>query len=237
MKIAILSDIHANSFALQSVLNEIDRQKIQKLIILGDIFGYYPWAVETYQMLSSRTATAIKGNHDVLVLQKDMPNPCPPYWRAAKDNERTLKEKCPAAITWLKNLDLKMEMAIEDISFSLFHGTPDDPSEGRFFPDNEETYPWFPKKREILLLGHTHYPLEKSFPEGGMIINPGSVGQPRDGDPNSSWCILETKNLSVNWQRTKYNYQEPIELLEKMNWDRRSIAALQKTTKGKLLTT
>lgn len=234
MKIAILSDIHSNKYALKAVLTEIDKLKISKVIILGDFFGYYPWAVDTYQMILKREKIGIKGNHDALISENKNPTPLPSYWPAILDNRKQLKSYCPEALGWLEDLSYQKKIIIENLKFLLFHGTPDDPAEGRFYPDDQNEFPWFSKKNEVLLLGHTHYPLFKQLPTGGVIINPGSVGQPRDGNPYPSWCVFDTKDSSVSWRRTKYNYRHAIKELEKLNWDNRSILALQKTTQGAL---
>ncbi len=234
MKIAILSDIHSNAHALTAVLKKVDQIKVSRIIILGDIFGYYPWAVETYKLISHRETIIIKGNHDALVYEQKIPEPCPVYWKTAKDNEKKLKAKYPQALKWLKTLKFQNEKIIEDIKFLMFHGTPENPKEGRFYPDNAQSFSWFPGQGEIVLLGHTHYPMERRIPLGGIILNPGSVGQPRDGNPFPSWCVLDTRDLSIVWERTKYDYLKAIKELEDLNWDKRFIMALQKTLKGSL---
>ena len=104
MKLAIIGDIHSNKHAFKSVFQEINRLNISKIIVLGDVFGYYPWAVEVYKMISKLDIIAIKGNHDVFVIQKNRPDPTPIYWEAAKDNEKKLTSKYPEALEWLRNL-------------------------------------------------------------------------------------------------------------------------------------
>jgi len=234
MKLAIISDIHANKYALKNVLREIENLNISKIIILGDIFGYYPWAAEVYKMISELDAIAIKGNHDALVIQKGQPSPIPRYWEAAKHNERTLASKCPEALEWLGSLKCNGEAIVDKVKFLLFHGTPYDTCNGRYYPDTDGEFQWFPGKGEIVLLGHTHYALKKATLEGGLIINPGSVGQPRDGNPHASWCVLETNSQSVFWKRTKYDYMKAVKELEKLEWKKSWILALQKNYKGPL---
>jgi len=234
MRIAILSDIHSNKYALTAVLQEINNLNISKIIILGDIFGYYPWAVETYKMLPKIDFFSLKGNHDVFVTQRNKPDNVLSYWEAAKDNEEKLASECPEALPWLESLKCNGEIIIDGIKLSLFHGTPDDACNGRFYPDDNGEYRWFPGRNEIILLGHTHYPMEIHTPTGGLIINPGSVGQPRDGNPYPSWCVLEMDELFISWQRTQYNYMEAVRELERVHWEKRSIRALQKDYKGPL---
>lgn len=236
MKIAVLSDIHSNHFALKAVLDDIENRLVDKLVVLGDIFGYYPWACETYELLKpyKDSAFIIKGNHDQLVIDQVPPEVVTSYWQAAKINEAALKAKQSGALEWLQMLDFEMEIKLADKFCTLVHGTPADKKEGRYYPDDLQEYNWFPKNGHILLMGHTHYPLYNKFVDNSIIINPGSVGQPRDADTSSSWGILNSEDFSYLPIRTPYNYIKAMNLLEKMRWDKRAIAALNKTTKGTL---
>lgn len=236
MRIAVISDIHSNSFALQSVINDLEKQAIQKIMVLGDIFGYYPWAVETYRLLKPYLdkAICISGNHDKLLLSDNCPEPVPSYWIAAQNNREDLQLYESDALEWLKKLSSERTIKIDDLTILLCHGTPDDPENGRFYPDNSHEYDWFPKEDEVVLLGHTHYPVLKRMLSGGVIFNPGSVGQARDGNPMPSWGIVDTDTLNFTLMRSAYNNLEVIELLKKQNWDARAIAALNKTNKGAL---
>jgi len=234
MQCAIISDIHSNIYALRVVVEEIKQLKVSKVIVLGDTFGYYPWAVETFDLLSSLPLIVIAGNHDQWVLTNKSPIPVPKYWKAAQDNSNKLLSLRPQAIDWLRNLQLSMRQVIEGREILLVHGTPDNPSEGRFYPDDHQEYSWFPLNGQVLMLGHTHYPLYKVVKSGGVIINPGSVGQPRDGNPASSWCVLETDDLSCVWKRTEYDYAETINELVRLGWEDLFIKALKKDYQGPL---
>lgn len=236
MNIAVLSDLHSNCFALKAVMNDFNKHKISSLIIAGDTFGYYPWACETYELLKPwlSAARCIKGNHDQLLIDLDPPRPVPSYWQAAKQNEKELAGKFPDAISWLNHLDYTHHFDLGEYKITLVHGTPDDPSEGRYYPDNEKEYDWLPAKNELLIMGHTHYPMMKQNPKGGIVFNPGSVGQPRDGNPMPCWGLLNTDDLGIKIIRTEYNNLEVMSLLKEMNWDERSIRSLNKNKSGKL---
>jgi putative phosphoesterase len=236
MRLAVLSDIHSNCFALRAVIKEFSNYELDNIVILGDIFGYYPWANETYELLLPYLdqALVIKGNHDQLLLDKNAPVPEPSYWLAAKQNEDALQAKNPVALQWLRSLSYELSVMIDEIKFSMFHGTPSHTDDGRFYPDDDENHEWLPEKDEVILLGHTHYPLYKKTAAGGVIINPGSVGQPRDGDPMPSWGILDTLNLNLQIVRTGYDNFAVMDKLKKLQWEPRSIEALNKTNKGKL---
>jgi diadenosine tetraphosphatase ApaH/serine/threonine PP2A family protein phosphatase len=113
----------------------------------------------------------------------------------------------------------------------MLHGTPDDFLNGRFYPDNTANYDWFPGEKEILLMGHTHYPIIKRFSNGGIIINPGSVGQPRDGNLASSFCIMDTETDEIEIIRLPMPLDFIIEELRSLNWYEKAINSLRKTNK------
>ena len=85
---------------------------------------------------------------------------------------------------------------------------------------------------EVLVLGHTHYPMIQRRAGRGLLINAGSVGQPRDGDTRASWVLLEPGCLTARVIRVEYDRQEAIRQLRLMRWEQRSIAALQKDRRG-----
>jgi putative phosphoesterase len=236
LKIGILSDIHSNKAALEAVLQDLSKEKVSGIIVLGDMLGYYPWAAETYKLLQSQNILGIiKGNHDLLVEEKTAdPNNKLEYYEAARLNHTDLEQNAEGALKWLEELKLITTIAVDNCKVTLCHGTPDDPANGRFFPDNKDSYSWFPKKNEILLLGHTHYPLLKKTAEGGIIFNPGSVGQSRDGDPLPSWGLWNVTENSFEIIRTKYDYKAVVNELIAMNWNKRSILALSKDYSGNL---
>ncbi len=236
MKIAILSDIHSNKYALDAVIHDFEQEGVERIIVLGDIFGYYPWAVETYQALKPylTDAVCILGNHDLLLLTDSHPPPTPSYWEAARQNKHDLLERENEALTWLSTLGLSKTISIQNVQVKFVHGTPGNAESGRYFPDNTESQDWFPAQGEVLLLGHTHYPLFRKVDGGGIIFNPGSVGQPRDGNPMPAWGLWDTTEQSFSFKRSNYDNLKAMQALEAMHWEQRAIAALNKTNTGKL---
>ncbi|AFZ56951.1 metallophosphoesterase family protein [Anabaena cylindrica FACHB-243] len=237
MKIAIISDIHSNKYALEAVLEDISANNINEVIILGDVFGYYPWASETYRLLLSKNnISAIKGNHDEIVLEAyaNNLNKHLDYYLIARQNREDLLINEPSALEWLSHLKSSNTLTIDNHKITLCHGTPGNNLNGRYYPDNDMVYDWFPKHNEILLLGHTHYPLIRKIQNGGIIFNPGSVGQPRDGNIASSWGIWNLSNNLWELKRTVYDTKFAIEALIKLNWNKRAILALNKNYSGQL---
>ena len=236
MRIAILSDVHSNYHALAPVLENVRSESPDLVILLGDFFGYYPWAVETYGLVKQLDAIAIKGNHDALLTAAGSPAPTCWHHALAEENKRRLQRSTPAALEWLQQLPLSRTITCDGLSVHLCHGTPADPANGRYYPDDEAEHAWLPGEGELLLLGHTHYPLDRRTKSGGLVINPGSVGQPRDGDLRASWGMLDTRTLRFEVRRTPYDVHRAIRLLEDMAADSRLVHALQKNYPGPLRT-
>lgn len=228
MKIAVLSDIHCNCFALEAVLAEVNAERPDQILVLGDTFGYYPWSVATYTLLMGLDSLklVLLGNHDHLLLSASPPQPVPPYWDVIQRNRDALIECCPVAMTWLGRLSPYSVFECEENRVVCVHGTPEDPLNGRFYPNSPIPGEWFPERKEILLMGHTHYPFAMLSREGGLIANPGSVGQPRDSDARSSWGLLYVPELRFEIRRTAYDVVGTINLLRSINWYETAVRSL-----------
>jgi len=227
MKIAILSDIHSNKYALEETFKFLENHQIDRYFFLGDFFGYYPWAADTYELLKGKflDSTCIIGNHDKLIITNKPPEKLPEYWGVIEQNRKDLSIE---AIEWLKSLKTEAIVLVDNLEFKLYHGTPDDPINGRFYPDNKIELTWFPKENQIILLGHTHYPLIKKIGQNSFIINPGSIGQSRDGNIDASFSVFDTETKKTNFYRIPYSVQAVINKLEKIDWYPRAIKSLQK---------
>jgi predicted phosphodiesterase len=236
MRIAVLSDIHSNYFALRAVLEEVRSAECDAVINLGDTFGYYPWADQTCEMLAPLDPIAVKGNHDALVAATVPPHPLPAYWDAAMHNRQLLDRASSGAVESIRALPEFRTIQFSRVTASLFHGTPDEPVMGRYYPDDRREHAWLPSADNVVLLGHTHYPLSIHTRGGGLVANPGSVGQPRDGDVRASWGILETELLRFEIRRTCYDVEAAVKKLSELGWDEWAIRALRKEYRGPLRT-
>jgi predicted phosphodiesterase len=236
MRIAVLSDLHSNAPALSAVLADLKNAAVDRIFILGDLFGYYPWALETHELIRRLPSDTVflKGNHDCLLLSGAPPEPCPSYWDAAKHNESQLRKHDANALAWLASLPASAHLKLSEFTFEMHHGTPDDTLDGRYYPSDDTAYSWLPALGTILLLGHTHYPLMVRTRSGGVIVNPGSVGQPRDGNPDPSWASITLPGGDVTFHRTPYDWSGAAARLEEMGWDDRATAALRKNYSGPL---
>lgn len=226
MKIAIVSDIHGNLPALQAVLD--DMPAVDVLVCCGDVVGYYPDVNEVCTQLRETNAFVIRGNHDAYVIGELYPNPTKSM---AYRVDWTRSQLSDFNLRWLRVLPLELRFRWGNLSLIVRHASPWD----------EETYvyadsPCLAKialnKEEILVLGHTHHPMLVQAGKG-MLINPGSVGQPRDWNPQASYVILETVTKSAEIRRVAYNVCAFQKRLESLGWDRTTIEILSRQVKAK----
>jgi predicted phosphodiesterase len=224
VRTAIISDIHANLEALQVVLNHIDAQtpKVDRIICLGDILGYGPNPVECVDLVAERCEWSLMGNHDFGALYEptnfNQAAEQAAYWTRAQFEAEA--DSFKAAKRWEFLGRLRVRVSFGD--FLCVHGSPRRPINEYLFPEDAINSPVkmqqiFERIEKYCLVGHTHVPGvftdEPDFypPDdlGGVykltenekaIINPGSVGQPRDLDPRSSYCILDEGVTTANGQ-------------------------------------
>lgn len=205
MKLALISDVHANAVALRAVLDDIDSEGVSTILSAGDVIGYYPYPNETLELFNDRGIISIAGNHDVAVLLVD-PSGMNPYasrgviWTARALNRESLE--------YLRGLEKSRVMRIADIDIALYHGSPRDDEEYLYEEMAEEELLEL-CNADVLVLGHTHVPFVKRL-DNGLIVNPGSVGQPRDGDPRASYSLLDTETMEVENRRITYDIDKVI---------------------------
>lgn len=204
MKIGLLSDIHANFHALQAVLDELEKREIEKIIHAGDIVGYNPNPDRVINELRKRDILSVQGNHDAVTANETAIEKKSELME--KSSEWTRGQLDAEEISYLRDLPKERLIEIENTELRIVHGSPRERDE-YIYP--EDITQELVDTEDILVYGHTHYPVVASVPSG-LIINPGSVGQPRDGDPAASFAILDTNTLSVNLQRVSY----PIETVK-----------------------
>lgn len=206
--IAVISDIHANLNALIAVLTDIHSQEENvKILCLGDLVGYYTQPIPVIHLALARCDVVIKGNNDhaaALGVVPDYyrPDLLPPLnWtnQNLSIRERKILHSLPIMHTERK----------ANKKIMLIHGGPEYPLDQYIFPDDtddlDSTFEFMELiEVDTLFLGHTHVPfkVEKS---GLIICNPGSVGQPRDGDPKASYVIYDTINDDLEFHRVDYD--------------------------------
>jgi predicted phosphodiesterase len=215
MRLAILSDIHANLVALDAVLADVG--SVDGIRFLGDIVGYGPEPDGVVERLRSVGATGVLGNHDRAAVSGADIDWFNPDARAAIEWTRTRID--PATQAWLAALPIR---ATEG-SFTLVHGSPRDPTWEYIVspPVAQANLGSFATVH--CLFGHTHVPVAYRQAEPRMatvaptdgtiltlderrtLLNPGSVGQPRDGISTASWLLLDLGAATATWHRTRYD--------------------------------
>jgi predicted phosphodiesterase len=218
MRIAVLADIHSNLAALKAVLEDIkERGGADEVWCLGDIVGYGPEPGECIKLLQEQKPVCIAGNHDLGAIGKlDLAyfNPA-----AAEACQWTARKLDPIASRYLEDLP----KTIQKNDFLLVHGSPADPIQEYVLSTSiaEKNFGYF--KEQFCLVGHTHVPVafrkDKSactsialseniglvLGSHRMIINPGAVGQPRDGDKRASYGIYDSEGKMFRLHRVEYD--------------------------------
>jgi diadenosine tetraphosphatase ApaH/serine/threonine PP2A family protein phosphatase len=218
MRCAILADVHANLTALNAVLDDIAKQgKVDEIWCLGDIVGYGPEPGECIDLLKQVKAVCVAGNHDSGAIGKielEYFNPL-----AAQALEWTAKKLNAADMLYLDELPKTVEKG----DFLLVHGSPSSHLFEYIISTGsaERNFSFFQKR--YCLVGHTHVPQvfrQESkkvtaplitpgrgfiLSDERMIINPGAVGQPRDGDPRASYAIYDTADGFIRLYRVPYD--------------------------------
>lgn len=215
MRVAVLSDIHANVTALDAVLAAVP--SVDELWHLGDVVGYGPHPDAVVARLSEAGAVGVRGNHDAAAAGGlDI--------EAFNVDARTAMEWTRSVIgeetrAWLRALPERLERA----GFTMVHGSPRDPTWEYVTSTPVARAGMAAMSTQFGLHGHTHVPIAYVEQDGRLdtmspgnrstltfdgrrvLLNPGSVGQPRDGIPASSWLLLDTDAGSATWRRTAYD--------------------------------
>lgn len=194
MKVGVLSDIHGNKVALDAVLDAMP--EVDSLVCAGDIVGYNPWPGACIGFIRERDVATVMGNHDRAVAGSDSFA----FNSMAGAGVRYAREQLSEEdIAFLAAL-LDSRLACED-RIRLVHGHPNNP--------DRYTYPrdFGPEllgSESVLVMGHTHVQAHNIYDEG-IVMNPGSVGQPRDGDPRAAFSILDLDAMTVTEHRVPYD--------------------------------
>jgi len=215
LRYAILSDIHANLPALEAVLEEIRVLGVDKYLCLGDIVGYGAQPRECLEIVQGLSERTVAGNHDFAALGKiDIDNFNEHAREATLWTRRTLKEE---DLDYLRSLPLVHHYD----GFSIVHGTLYSPELFDYIQTSYDAFLSISQlPGEVCFLGHSHIPVtfiqrrfitysfESEFTvESGtkVLVNVGSVGQPRDNNPNASYAIFDTAGRKVTLRRVAYD--------------------------------
>lgn len=211
MKLVVFSDIHGNRYAFDAFINELERIKYDYLIFCGDIFGYYYDQQYIFEKLQKmKKLIWLKGNHDDYFLKA--------YCDCAKEREliknyghsyHNIRGKYSDTIyRTLKELSDKAELYMDKQKIGIFHGTPEDSLMGRLYPNNQIVNKELYSRYDIVILGHTHFRMARYLRNmDTLIVNPGSLGQPRDGK-GSCYLVLDIIDKKLEFYTIKYDNTE-----------------------------
>ena len=228
MKIAVISDIHGNMDAFESVLEDIDRSNVDAIVSLGDNIGYGPEPEAVVRKIQDRGIPSIMGNHEMAVA-----DPKHLSWfniTAQESLLKTIKLLSQGSLDYISGLNAYRV----DFDCRFVHGfPPDSPTTYSFqVPENELTDVFRDLNENVCFIGHTHFlqmisydghdfdeaPLEQGItvlPEDRQcIVNVGSVGQPRDGNNNAKYVIWNSGETSIE---VKYIPYDIARVVDKIN--------------------
>jgi len=207
MKIAILGDVHGNHLALDAVLSSALREKVDRLLVTGDLVGYYPFVREVLELLDPWDRQVVKGNHEVMLQHALLDLPyleriTKKYGSSIKIAIETLTE---TQIDDLVNMPKVIELELNDMPITLCHGSPVDVDE-YIYPDSDlSNLSWLTDiASQLIICGHTHYPMLLEW-NGKKILNPGSVGQSRNGVAKAHWVLFDTEEKTFKFMMEDYN--------------------------------
>ena len=223
MRAAVLSDIHANRQALEAVLAAVEEAGVDEIWCLGDMVGYGADPDACTALVRERASLCLVGNHDLALL-------------GALDIS-TFSEAAAAAVEWTRGTVAEetleflrgLEPAASHQGVGLFHASPRDPIWEYVLSTDQADAGLDAQEERVGLIGHSHISLffvrapgdprahaqgaqatdetELELGEGEWLLNPGSVGQPRDGDPRAAWLELDTERWLARYHRLPYDVE------------------------------
>jgi diadenosine tetraphosphatase ApaH/serine/threonine PP2A family protein phosphatase len=221
LRVAVFSDVHSNQPALEAVLAATEKAGVERLWCLGDVVGYGAQPDACAGLIEERCEICLVGNHDLATL--DALDISSFSETAATAVEWTRENASAATLEFLRGL----KPAASRAGIGLFHGSPRDPIWEYVVSTDQAEAGMDAQVERIGLIGHSHVSLFFTRPErprngavqgaqagdgallglesGTWLLNPGSVGQPRDGDPRAGWLELDTEQWTARFHRVEYD--------------------------------
>ena len=219
MAVAVISDIHGNLAALEAVLEVVDSEQIGEIWCLGDITGYGARPAECLELVRERSVVCLAGNHDLVV--------------SGAIGVDAFSADAAEAAQWSRDRLSDLERAqlaelpplAERAGVSLYHGSVRDPIWEYVLTAEVARACLEAQPTDLALIGHSHIALSLSLADGDrldggkaaggseveltgtQLLNPGSVGQPRDRDPRAAWMVLDLEAGTAQFRRTTYDVE------------------------------
>lgn len=199
MKIGLIADIHSNAVALEAVLKNMG--DVDAILCAGDIVGYGPYPNETIELLKKYNVKCVMGEHDRAIITGDT------EWfnGVTADTLRwTIKHVTTDSLSFIRSLPEHIELD----GMTVYHGNPGSMKDIIMEYEPEKMCSVFDSvDHKVFTYGHTHVPLIKECGDK-TILNPGSVGQPRDGNSEASYAIWDTEKRKLELRRIKYDLKQ-----------------------------
>ncbi len=220
MRIAVISDIHSNLPALEAVLSDVGRSDPDQVWCLGDVVGYGAQPDACTKLVAEVVEVCLAGNHDLVV--------------SGELDVRYFAMSAGAAARWtLKHVEQSTREFLAGLSplgqsagVGLYHASPRDPVWEYVLSISQAAECLDAQQQRVCMIGHSHvacyfarnggetigeqalHGAELNMSEGEWLVNPGSVGQPRDGDPRAAYLMLDTATWTVSFRRVEYPVDE-----------------------------
>lgn len=237
--VTIFGDIHANLPALEAVLRDIDARGLTNLYCLGDLVGYGTFPNEVVESIRARNIPTLMGNYDHGVGHDSDDCGCAyktPEARALGDRSIAWTNAHTSAENkaFLRALPAQIPLALGDLRVMLVHGSPRKVNEYLYADRPDASFERLLDlvSADVLVCGHTHLPYHKLLPSGRHVINAGSVGKPKDGDPRAGYVVLRAsgRDLNVEFARVAYDVELAARAIEATEMPREFAGMLRLAT-------
>jgi putative phosphoesterase len=213
MRVAVISDIHSNIYALEAVLEDIATRNIDRIFCAGDLVGYTPYPNEVIEKIRSKEIPTVQGNYDEAVGNEKAVCGCDHETErgqkiAGASMNFTVVETSEENKKFLRELPEQLEFNLGEYEVLLVHGSPRRLNEYLYAGSEQIEEVLAEVDADILVCGHTHLPYHRLI-AGQHVINVGSVGKPKHGNPNSIYTIIEVDKGQVTTEFIEVSY--PVE--------------------------
>jgi predicted phosphodiesterase len=220
MRALVISDIHGNIDVLRALELEWGHRlaSFDRVICLGDLVDYGPDPAEVIDWVRARATDVVRGNHDHAMATGEPCESAPAFLEASVATRHRLQPVlAPGEIEYLRDLPYRGTATMGTWVGHLVHAAPAEPLH-EYVPPDAPNERWIAALDGLVgktvLVGHTHFPFARSV-GGGLVINPGSIGMPKDGSPHGSYAVIEDDQ--VLFRRVAYNPEPMIARLRSLD--------------------
>lgn len=226
MKVLVLADIHANWPALSAISEAFDA-----CLFVGDLVDYASNPVPCVEWIKTHATAAVRGNHDHAVAQRIIPRGGSGFRQlAAATRPLQWNALAPSHLKFLARLPVTRQIRLGNTRFAMLHATPRDPLDEYLVDDPAS---WQAQLRgtdaDIVCVGHSHVQFHLEI-DGIQVLNPGSVGQPRDGDPRCAYAVVEDGKVQL--RRVEYDIDATVDHLRRAGIDPDVLAMAEATLRS-----